>query len=86
MTARLREIGMKESPVEFNESLYGALDETGRPVAIINERVHRSVIATARSARTRMFRRSQWHVQSSAAKAGDVSAVSGVFAGLPIVD
>jgi hypothetical protein len=28
MTARLREIGMKESPVEFNESLYGALDET----------------------------------------------------------
>jgi len=32
-------------PVEFNESLYEALDETGKPVETINESVHRSVIA-----------------------------------------
>jgi hypothetical protein len=39
----LRRIGMKECPVEFNESLYEALDETGKPVATINESVNRTV-------------------------------------------
>jgi hypothetical protein len=36
---------MKKCRVEFNESLYEALDETGKPVATINESVHGSVIA-----------------------------------------
>jgi hypothetical protein len=36
---------MKICPVKFNESLYEALDETGKPVATINESIHRSVIA-----------------------------------------
>jgi len=41
----LREIGMKKCNVKLNESLYEALDETGKPVATINERIHKSVIA-----------------------------------------
>jgi hypothetical protein len=41
----LREIGMKKCVVEFNEGLYEALDETNKPVATIDESVHRSVIA-----------------------------------------
>ena len=40
----LREIGMKICPVKFNESLYEALDETGKVVSTINERIHKSVI------------------------------------------
>jgi hypothetical protein len=40
----LREIGMRKCSVEFNQSIYEALDETGKPVATINEIVHRSVI------------------------------------------
>jgi hypothetical protein len=41
----LREIGMKKCTVKLNESLYEALDEAGKPVATINESIHKSVIA-----------------------------------------
>lgn len=41
----IRQIGMKNVSVKFNESLYRALDENGQPVATINEAVHRSVLA-----------------------------------------
>jgi uncharacterized protein (DUF2235 family) len=41
----LREIGMKKCDVKFNESLYEALDENGKPVSTINESVHRSVVS-----------------------------------------
>ena len=35
---------MKTGSVKFNESLYKALDENGKPVPTINEAVHRSVL------------------------------------------
>ena len=35
---------MKKCIVKFNESLYEALDENGKPVSTINEGVHRSVL------------------------------------------
>lgn len=35
---------MKSGKVRINESLYAALDETGRPIATINEGVHHSVL------------------------------------------
>jgi uncharacterized protein (DUF2235 family) len=41
----LREIGMKKCAVKFNESLYEALDENGKPVSTINEKVHQSVVS-----------------------------------------
>jgi hypothetical protein len=41
----LREIGMKKCPVKLNESLYEAMDENGKPVSTINERIHKSVIS-----------------------------------------
>jgi uncharacterized protein (DUF2235 family) len=41
----IREIGMKKCAVKFNESLYEALDENGKPVATINESIHRSVLS-----------------------------------------
>lgn len=41
----LREIGMKQCAVKLNESLYQALDESGKPVSTINESVHRSVLS-----------------------------------------
>jgi uncharacterized protein (DUF2235 family) len=41
----LREIGMKKCAVKLNESLYEALDENGKPVTTINEKVHRSVVS-----------------------------------------
>jgi hypothetical protein len=41
----LREIGMKKCAVKLNESLYEALDENGKPVSTINERIHKSVIS-----------------------------------------
>jgi hypothetical protein len=41
----LREIGMKKCAVKFNESLYSALDENGKPLSTINECVHQSVLA-----------------------------------------
>jgi hypothetical protein len=31
--------------VEFNESLYEAMDENGKPVSTINEGIHRSVLS-----------------------------------------
>ena len=40
----IREVGMKTGSVKFNESLYKALDENGKPVPTINEAVHRSVL------------------------------------------
>lgn len=41
----LREIGGRPCDVAFNESLYSALDEEGRPTRAINEAVHGSVVA-----------------------------------------
>lgn len=41
----LREIGMKKPSVKFNESLYEALDENGKPISTINESIHRSVLS-----------------------------------------
>jgi hypothetical protein len=41
----LREIGMKKCTVEFNETLYEAQDENGKPLATINESIHRSVLS-----------------------------------------
>jgi hypothetical protein len=41
----MREIGGKKPHVALNESLYVALDENGKPVATINEAVHRSVVS-----------------------------------------
>jgi uncharacterized protein (DUF2235 family) len=41
----LREIGMKKCAVKLNESLYEAMDENGKPVATINEGIHKSVLA-----------------------------------------
>lgn len=47
----LREIGMKKCEVKFNESLYAALDENGKPISTINECIHWSVLSRyARSA------------------------------------
>ena len=40
----IRDVGMKKCPVKFNESLYCALDENGKPTTTINEGVHRSVL------------------------------------------
>ncbi len=40
----IREIGMIKPAVKLNESLYGALDENGKPISTINEAVHRSVV------------------------------------------
>jgi hypothetical protein len=40
----LRRIGERPCETAFNESLYVAQDENGRPVRAINEAVHRSVI------------------------------------------
>ena len=39
----LREVGGQACSVAWNESLYAALDERGRPVTTVNEAVHRSV-------------------------------------------
>jgi hypothetical protein len=36
---------MKKCAVKLNESLYEALDEAGKPVSTINERIHKSVIS-----------------------------------------
>jgi len=41
----VREVGMKKCDVKFNESLYSALDENGKPVSTINEGIHRSVLS-----------------------------------------
>jgi uncharacterized protein (DUF2235 family) len=41
----IREIGMKKCSVKFNESLYEALDENGKPISTINECIHRSVLS-----------------------------------------
>jgi uncharacterized protein (DUF2235 family) len=41
----IREIGGKKCEVSFNQSLYEALDENGKPVVTINEGVHRSALA-----------------------------------------
>jgi hypothetical protein len=41
----LREIGMTKCSVKLNESLYEALDENGKPVSTINERIHKSAIS-----------------------------------------
>jgi hypothetical protein len=84
----LREIEMKESPVEFNESPYEALDETGRPVAMINESVHGSVIARY-GAPAQVGSDNLNGTCSLAPYKPETFAPfysSGVFAGLPIVD
>jgi hypothetical protein len=36
---------MKKCAVELDESLYEALDENGKPVSTINERIHKSLIS-----------------------------------------
>jgi hypothetical protein len=41
----LRAIGDKKCSVALNESLYRSVDENGKPLATINERVHRSVVS-----------------------------------------
>jgi len=41
----LREIGMTKCSVKLNESLYEAIDESGKPVKTINEKIHSSVIS-----------------------------------------
>lgn len=41
----VREIGMKKCAVGFNESLFEAVDENGKPTTTINEGVHRSVLS-----------------------------------------
>jgi uncharacterized protein (DUF2235 family) len=83
----LREIGMKKCAVKFNESLYSALDENGKPLSTINESVHQSVLAR--------------YAGSAQVCSDDVDGVctsvpykpatlapffsNGVFAGLPVV-
>ena len=41
----VREVGMKQCTVKFNESLYSALDENGKPIQTINEAVHSSAVS-----------------------------------------
>jgi hypothetical protein len=84
----LREIGMKKCPVEFNESLYEAPDETGKPIATINESVHGSVIARY-GAPAQLCSDDLNGTCSLAPYKPETLAPfysSGVFAGLPIVD
>jgi uncharacterized protein (DUF2235 family) len=84
----LREIGMTKCPVAVNESLYTPIDESGKPVATINEKIHRS--ATSRYGNPSQL--------CSNDDKGTCSLVlyqpktlapffhQGVFSGLPIVD
>ena len=41
----LREVGMTKCAVKLNESLYEAIDENGKPLKTINEKVHSSVVS-----------------------------------------
>jgi hypothetical protein len=84
----LREIGMKKCPIKFNESLYEALDETGKVVSTINERIHKSVI-TRYAAPAQMCSDDLNGTCSLAPYKPETLAPfysGGVFAGVPIVN
>lgn len=84
----LREIGGKKCSVGFNEALYEALDENGKPVATINESIHRSVL-TRYSDHAQVCSDDDRGACSLAPYKPETLAPfydGGVFAGLPIVE
>jgi uncharacterized protein (DUF2235 family) len=84
----LREIGMKQCAVKFNESLYAALDENGKPIATINEAIHRSVLARY-AGQAQLCGDDDKGVCTTAPYRPETLAPffsGGAFAGLPVVD
>jgi hypothetical protein len=84
----LREIGMKKCAVKLNESLYEALDETGRPISTINESVHPSVLSRYAGSAQLCSDDDKGTCSLSPYKPETLAPffASGSFAGLPIVD
>jgi uncharacterized protein (DUF2235 family) len=84
----LREIGMKQCAVKLNESLYEALDENGKPVATINERIHQSVLARYAAPAQMCSDDLKGTCSSALYKPETLTPFynGGVFAGLPVVN
>jgi uncharacterized protein (DUF2235 family) len=84
----LREIGMTKCAVKLNESLYEALDETGKPVSTINERIHKSVISRYAAPAQVCSDDDEGTCSSIPYKPETLAPFfsSGAFAGLPTVD
>jgi hypothetical protein len=84
----LREIGMTKCTVKFNESLYEALDENGKPVSTINESVHRSVLSRCAGSAQVCSDDDKGACSLSSYKPETLAPFfnNGSFAGLPIAD
>jgi hypothetical protein len=84
----LREVGMTKCDVKFNESLYSALDENGKPVSTINECMHRSVPSRYGSSAPLCSDDAKGICASSPYKPENLAPffAGGAFAGLPIVE
>ncbi|MGA2995844.1 DUF2235 domain-containing protein [Bradyrhizobium sp.] len=84
----LRAIGMTKCAVKFNESLYEALDENGKPVSTINEGIHRSVLSRYAGLAQVCSDDDKGTCSVSPYKPETLTPFfsSGSFAGLPIVD
>ena len=79
---------MKKCAVKFNESLYEALDENGKPVSTINECIHRSVLLRYASSAQMCSDDDKGTCTLSPYKPETLAPFfsNGVFAGLPIVE
>jgi hypothetical protein len=84
----LREIGMTKCAVNFNESLYEALDESGKPASTINESVHRSVLLRYAGSAQMCSDDDKGTCSLNPYKPETLAPFfsTGSFAGLPIVD
>jgi Uncharacterized alpha/beta hydrolase domain (DUF2235) len=84
----LRAIGMTRCAVKFNESLYEALDENGKPVSTINEGIHRSVLSRYAGSAQVCSNDDKGTCSLNPYKPETLTPFfsSGSFAGLPIVD
>ena len=84
----LREVGMTKCAVKFNESLYAALDENGKPVSTINECIHRSVVSRYGSSAPLCSDDAKGICASSPYKPENLAPffAGGAFAGLPVVE
>ena len=79
---------MKKCAVKLNESLYEALDENGKPVSTINERIHKSVISRYAAAAQVCSDDDKGTCSLVPYKPETLAPFfsSGAFAGLPTVD
>ncbi|MGA7808388.1 DUF2235 domain-containing protein [Bradyrhizobium sp.] len=84
----LREVGMTKCDVKFNESLYSALDENGKPVSTINECMHRSVLSRYGNSAPLCSDDAKGICASSPYKPENLAPffAGGAFAGLPDVE